>query len=145
MEIESLGVILMGVGVAIFTYTNLKRHLIQRKAAKDIKHEFQTNPSLEDVHKKNESILRNVEVFLRGSCFYEIHGKKGGENIYRYVLNDGKLYEFDTFQSPESLKIGQDEDFLCFKGMSYKRSTDTKDFSKKYLKSEVEMKLSVSA
>ena len=59
-------------------------------------------------------------------------GRRGEEKIYRYILNSGKLYSFDGFLSPNNMKVGIDDDFLFFKGMSYKRVRDTKEFSEKF-------------
>lgn len=127
-----IGIVFMCAGIGLFVLVNLKRFYEQKNAAESFRTEIQTNPKLEDSLKRNEVILSGLESFLKASCFYEITGKRGEDRIYRYILNAGKLYQFDSFLSPNNLKVGIDEDFLFFNGMAYMRVTDTKEFSKKF-------------
>ena len=41
---------------------------------------------------------------------------------YRAFVSQGKIYEFSDFMSENNQKIGIDDDWLCFKRMSYKRN-----------------------
>lgn len=130
---EILGLALMGIGIALCLLVHFKRFYEQKRAAESFRVEIQNNPKLEDTSKRNEAIISGLENFLKSSRFYEMTGKRGDDKIYRYILNSGKLYQFDSFLSPNNLKIGIDEDFLFFNGMAYMRVTNTEEFSKKFI------------
>lgn len=129
---ENIGLLFIVVSALLFVLINFKRFFSQKSAAESFKKEIQTNPSLDELQKKNEAIIKNIEGFLKTSRFYEMAGRRGDDKIYNYILNSGKIYKFDGFLSPNNLKVGVDEDFLFFKGMSYKRITDNKDTKEFY-------------
>jgi cbb3-type cytochrome oxidase subunit 3 len=86
--------------------------------------------------KKIKKIMEKVDNFLKDSQFIEPIAKWREENIFRYVLNGGFLYEFSEIMPPEDQKIGLDDDFLCFKQLAYKRVNNPQDFFDKLMLSD---------
>lgn len=131
---ETVGLLFIVVSILLFVLINFKRFINQKNAAESFKKEIQTNPGLDEPQKKKEAVIKNIEGFLKTSRFYEMAGRRGDDKIYNYIFNSGKIYKFDGFLSPNNLKVGIDEDFLFFKGMSYKRITDNKETNEFYEK-----------
>lgn len=87
---------------------------------------------LKEELERRKKILVEVESFLKGSEYFEPIARWRDGSIYRYILNDGKLYEFSDIMVEENQRVGRDDDFLCFKQLSYKRVTDPTDFISKH-------------
>lgn len=82
--------------------------------------EVETKKELE----KRKNIIEQVENFLSGAKYYEHIGNWNKEKIYKYISNQGMTYEFFEFMTDDNQRIGIDDDWLCFRKMSYKRSND---------------------
>lgn len=74
----------------------------------------------EELSRRNK-IVEKVDSFIKNSKFVEPIAVWGGENIYKYIFNNGKLYEFEDFMTENNQRIGIDEEYLCFKKFCYKR------------------------
>lgn len=132
---ENLGIFFIVLGGLMFAFVNANRFFKQRNLAKSFEKELETNPKLADLQKANEIALAELESFLKESHFYEMTGHRGDEKIYKYVLNDKKLYQFDTFLAPSNMRFGVDQDTLNFRGLSYKRVsnlTELTEFTNKF-------------
>ena len=77
---------------------------------------------------RRKNIINRIELFLRSSQFIDPIANWRNEKVYRYILNNGYLYEFDDFMTENNQRIGMDEDFLCFKQMTYKRVNNPQEF-----------------
>lgn len=73
---------------------------------------------------RRKHIIEQVEGFLTGALYLEHIGNLNKEKVYKYIANQGKIYEFFDFMTENNQKIGIDENWLCFKKMSYKRNND---------------------
>ena len=128
---EIIGGILILFGVFIVLLTIKERYNLQKEGSLQIKNQitFQNKENEED--KRKQQILSKVESFLNSSQFMEPVAKWRDENIYRYVFNNGYLYEFEDIMTESNQRIGMDEDFLCFKRLCYKRVNASIDFLNK--------------
>lgn len=77
---------------------------------------------------RRKNIINRIDMFLRTSQFIDPIANWRDEKVYRYILNNGYLYEFDDFMTENNQRIGMDEDFLCFKQMTYKRVNNPQEF-----------------
>lgn len=128
---EMLASVFILVGIAALAYTMGNRYKTQKESSEKIKKEMSLqNKKNEEEHKK-QFIINKVEKFLKGSKFIEPIARWREENIYRYILNNGYLYEFEDTMSENNQRIGIDEDFLCFKRLCYKRVNNPLDFLNK--------------
>ncbi len=85
----------------------------------------------EEINRRNK-IIEKVDVFIKNSKFVEPIAVWGGENIYKYIFNNGKLYEFEDFMTENNQRIGIDEEYLCFKKFCYKRVKNPMAFINKF-------------
>lgn len=120
------------IGVSVFLYTIVKRYETQRIGAVRIKEEMLIQKKKEEEQLRKTQIINKVENFLQKSQFIEPIAKWREEDVYKYVFNDGYLYEFEDIMSEKNQRIGLDEDSLCFKRLSYKRVNDP-DFVNKFV------------
>lgn len=81
---------------------------------------------------RRERILSEIHHFLKDAQFFEPVAKWREEDIFRYILNEGYLYEFDEIMPPNHQRIGRDEDYLCFKQLTYKRVMNPEEFFTKH-------------
>lgn len=81
---------------------------------------------------RRERILSEIHHFLTSAQFFEPVAKWRDEDIYRYILNEGYLYEFEEIMPPAHQRIGRDEEYLCFKQLTYKRVMNPEEFFSKY-------------
>ena len=81
---------------------------------------------------RKANVMNRVNEFLKNAFFLEKIGFWQENIIYRYIFNQGYLYEFFEILSKQQDKIGIDEDDLCFHQMCYKRVVNTSDFMKKF-------------
>lgn len=70
---------------------------------------------------RKKAILSKIDTFLSNAQFLEPIAKWRNEKVYKYILNNEQIYEFDDFMTEQNQRIGVDEDFLCFKRLVYKR------------------------
>ena len=125
---EILGFISMVIGFVVMFFAIYTRYKLQKISYNKIKNEIEKDTAkiLEDSHKAR--ILKKVEEFLENSKFEEIIGSWRGENIYRYIYNNGYIYEFEDIMPENKQSIGIDENNLHFKQLSYKRIENPENF-----------------
>ena len=80
--------------------------------------------TLKELERRQE-IIEQVESFLLNASYLEHIGNFNREKVYKYISNEGRTYEFSDFMAENNQKIGIDDDWLCFKRMTYKRSDFT--------------------
>ena len=102
---------------------------IEKNQEKDVSQ--QEKKILEEINKRN-IILEKVNNFIKNSKFVEPIAVWGGENIYRYIFNSGKLYEFEDIMTENNQRVGIDEEYLCFKKFCYKRVKNPIEFINKF-------------
>ncbi len=85
----------------------------------------------EEINRRNK-IIEKVDAFIKNSKFVEPIAIWGGEHIYKYIFNNGKLYEFDDFMTENNQRVGIDEEYLCFKKFCYKRVKNPMVFINKF-------------
>ena len=128
---EMIGSLFIFFGIAIVMYTMGKRYQTQKESSSRIKDQMSIQRQKNEEDKRRQQILNKVENFLKNSQFMEPIAKWRDENIYRYVFNNGYLYEFDDIMTESNQRIGMDEDCLCFKRLCYKRVNDPVEFLNK--------------
>lgn len=129
---EMIGSLCILFGISIFLYTVMKRYEAQRVGASKIREQMSIQKQKDDEQNRRNQIINKVENFLKTSKFVEPIAKWRDEDVYKYVFNDGYLYEFEDIMTESNQKIGMDEDFLCFKRLCYKRVADPVDFMSRF-------------
>ena len=132
---EIIGSLCILFGISIFLYTVIKRYEAQRVGASKIKKQMGIQKQKEEEQSRRNIIINKVENFLKTSKFVEPIAKWREEDVYKYVFNDGYLYEFEDIMTENNQKVGMDEDFLCFKRLFYKRVANPVDFMSKFSES----------
>lgn len=132
---EIIGILCILFGIAVILYTIIKRYDAQRVGVSRIKEQMSVQKQREEDQGRKSQIIDKVEKFLKTSRFVEPIAKWREEDVFKYVFNDGYLYEFDDIMTEANQKVGMDEDFLCFKRLSYKRVLNPVDFMSKFSKS----------
>lgn len=123
--------IFLFVGLLIGSYFIMKigeRKLLKHKTTEKNETESINHKVLEEELKRRELIIEKIDNFLRQAQFFDPIAKWKGNNVYRYVVNNGVLYEFEDFMLENNQRIGIDDNYLCFKQMTYKRVNDPQDF-----------------
>ena len=128
---ELIGSILILLGAFIIVLTMKKRYELQKEGSLQIKNKMNSENKKTEEDQRKQQILSKVESFLKNSQFMEPVAKWRDENIYRYVFNNGYLYEFEDIMTESNQRIGMDEDFLCFKRLCYKRVNASIEFLNK--------------
>lgn len=82
--------------------------------------------------KRRTKILERVESFVKDSKFIEPIATWKNDQIYKYVFNNGKLYEFEDIMPENNQRVGVNEDYLCFKRVCYKRVENAAPFLSKF-------------
>lgn len=111
MELISGFFFIVIIGIISYVFT-------RKENIGEIKEEVETNKEIE----RRKKILEQVEIFLSGALYYGHIGNWNKEKVYKYISNQGRVYEFADFMSDNNQKIGIDDDNLCFKRMAYKRN-----------------------
>lgn len=70
---------------------------------------------------RRQKILEEMETFLSKAVYLQPFAMLGGEKIFKYILTETKLYEFEDFMSEKNQRVGLNDDLLCFKKCMYKR------------------------
>ena len=99
------------IGIISYVFT-------RKESPNENKVEVETHKELE----RRKKIVEQVEEFLTSAIYFEHIGNWNKEKVFKYISNQGKIYEFFEFMSENNQKIGIDDDWLCFKRMSYKRN-----------------------
>ncbi len=87
---------------------------------------------LKEEFERRAKILTKVESFIKSSKFIEPIAVWKNDNIYKYIFNNGKLYEFEEIMPENNQRIGIDDDYLCFKRFCYKRVANPINFINKF-------------
>ena len=124
---DLIGSVVLLVSLIIVGYS-----ITKKRANKTLAENGQTQKEnikiLEEEVQRRRKILEKVEKFLKSSQFIEPIAKWRNENIYKYIFNDGYVYEFEEIMAENNQRVGMDEDFLCFKQMCYKRVNNPGEF-----------------
>lgn len=132
--IESL---IVFAAIAVVAYTYAKKKRLEQEA-------LSPNPGtavnsqislLKEELERRAKIINRVESFIKNSKFIEPIATWRNDKIYKYVFNNGYLYEFEEILPENNQRIGIDEEFLCFKQFCYKRVNNPVDFMEKFGKS----------
>lgn len=124
---DLLSSIFLAISVVLGTYIYISK-----------KKESETVPAMGNEKIKEQEIIRrreaisSVEKFLEKSKFILPIATWKGKSIYKYIFNEGYLYEFDEIMPPNNYSIGKSEQFLCFEQLCYNRVTDPLDFMKNH-------------
>lgn len=113
MELISGFFFVVVIGIISYVFT-------RKEAPSENKIEIETHKELE----RRKHIVEQVEGFLSGALYLEHIGNWNKEKIYKYISNQGKTYEFSDFMTENNQKIGIDDNWLCFRRMSYKRNNE---------------------
>lgn len=87
---------------------------------------------MKEEFERRAKILTKVEDFVKSSKFVEPIAVWKNDNIYKYIFNNGKLYEFEEIMPETNQRIGIDDDYLCFKRFCYKRVANPINFINKF-------------
>jgi len=131
---EILESLLVFAGIAIVAYGYAKRKRLEQDPALIASGEnknTQLNVLKEELDRRAK-IIKRVEEFVKGSKFIEPIATWRNDNIYKYVFNEGYLYEFNEILSENNQRVGIDEESLCFKQFCYKRVVNSSDFIQKF-------------
>lgn len=111
MELISGFFFVVIIGIISYVFT-------RKESSDENKVEVETHKELE----RRKKILEQVESFLTGALYYGHIGNWHKEKVYKYISNQGRVYEFTDFMTDNHQKIGIDDNNLCFKRMAYKRN-----------------------
>lgn len=111
MELISGFFFIVVIGIISYVFTR-KENVSENKV------EIETHKEIE----RRKQIIEQVESFLSNASYLEHIGNFDKEKVYKYISNQGKTYEFSDFMAENNQKIGIDDNWLCFRRMSYKRS-----------------------
>lgn len=133
---DLIGSLFIFAGIAVVSYAYAKRKRIEQEATVQGQgtggsQQAQLNVVKEELERRKR-ILERVEKFVKGSKLVEPIAKWKDETIYKYVFNDGYLYEFEDILVENNQRIGIDEEYLCFKQICYKRVNNPLDFMEKF-------------
>lgn len=130
---ELIGSLLFFLALVIVSYSYAKKKRLEQEAIK------QNNSSggnqlnmLQEELERRTKIINRVEAFIKNSKFIEPIATWKNERIYKYIFNNGCLYEFEDILPENNQRIGLDDDFLCFKQFCYKRVDNPTDFMTKF-------------
>lgn len=134
----NLGLILLLLAITIASYYYAKQKseeeiggITKKPKQQPVIKKEQENYLKEELGRRAK-ILEKVEVFIKGSKFIEPIATWKEDKIYKYIFNNGKLYEFDDIMPESNQRIGIDEEYLCFKRFCYKRVNNPINFLNKF-------------
>lgn len=111
MELISGFFFIVVIGIISYVFT-------RKETVTENKVELETHKEIE----RRKQIIEQVDNFLSSASYLEHIGNFNKEKVYKYISNHGKTYEFSDFMAEDHQKIGIDDNWLCFRRMSYKRS-----------------------
>lgn len=117
--------------IALSSYVYLKKQNMDLKNKLSHAQNAKLVEAQEEILRRSR-IVEKVDMFLKRSKFFEPIANWRGDKIYKYIFSDGYLYEFEEIMAENNQRIGLDEEFLCFKQLSYKRVNNPEQFIKKF-------------
>lgn len=84
----------------------------------------QTQDIYDEEMQRRQKLLFEMEEFLSKAVFLKPFAILGGEKIFKYILTETRLYEFDDFMSEKNQRLRLNDEILCFKKCMYKRVTE---------------------
>lgn len=130
---ELIGSLFVFVALVIVSYSYAKKKRIEYET---IKQSNGSSPNqlnvLQEELERRTKIINRVETFVKSSKFIEPIATWRNEKIYKYVFNNGYLYEFEDILPENNQRVGIDDDFLCFKQFCYKRVSNPTEFMTKF-------------
>ncbi len=130
MEAEIGWVLLLAIITVASYYYAKKKSSTEVTSNKDFGKEQEG--FLKEELTRRAKIVEKVEGFIKGSKLVEPIATWKEDKIYKYVFNNGKLYEFDDIMPESNQRVGIDEEYLCFKRFCYKRVTNPIQFLNKF-------------
>ncbi len=133
---ELIGSFLIFVAVVIVSYSYAKKKRIEQEAnlqtnGVNVGNKNQLNVLQEELERR-QKIMSRVDAFIKSSKFIEPIATWRNEKIYKFIFNNGYLYEFDDILPENNQRIGIDDEFLCFKQFCYKRVNNPTEFMSKF-------------
>lgn len=89
------------------------------------------SPEIEEAISDQRKIL-NVKKFLNASQFYEELAMWQDKIIYKFIFNNGFLYEFSEVLPDDENLHEIDDNGLAFDRLKYKRVANPEEFIKKF-------------
>lgn len=80
----------------------------------------------------------NLDNFLKGARYFQQIATVQDKPVYKYIYNNGFLYEFKDFLPRDKKVFLMNEEALSFDYMYYERTSPTPEFVAKHLVSIVE-------
>lgn len=111
----ALVLILKDVSITLRSNEEIEKHALTLEQTKQI---------YDEEMQRRQSLIMDVEAFLSKAVFLKPFAILGGEKIFKYILTETKLYEFDDFMSETNQRLKLNDDILCFKKCIYKRVTE---------------------
>jgi hypothetical protein len=133
INMELIGSVFIFISLVIFSYSYAKKKRVEQEAMKQNNNggTNQLNVLQEELERRTK-IINRVEAFIKSSKFIEPIATWRNERIFKYVFNNGYLYEFEDILPENNQRVGIDDDFLCFKQFCYKRVSNPTDFMVKF-------------
>lgn len=130
---ELIGSLFVFLTLVIVSYSYAKKKRLEQETIKktNVGSKNQLNILQEELERRTK-IINRVEAFIKSSKFIEPIATWRNERIYKYVFNNGYLYEFEDILPENNQRIGIDDDFLCFKQFCYKRVNNPTEFMTKF-------------
>jgi len=133
---ELIGSFLIFIAVVIVSYSYAKKKRLEQEAnlqinGANVGNKNQLNVLQEELDRR-QKIMSRVDAFIKNSKFIEPIATWRNERIYKYVFNNGYLYEFEDILPENNQRIGLDDDYLCFKQFCYKRVNNPTEFMSKF-------------
>lgn len=132
MNIDMIGMVFLLATLALISYSIIKKKAFGGADDKEVQEAIKlTQQQIEEANRR-QRVMDRVDEFLKTSKFIEPIATWRNDPIYRYVFNEGVLYEFNEIMAPTNSSIGVSDDFLCFKQLCYKRVNNPIDFINKF-------------
>jgi hypothetical protein len=133
INMELIGSLFIFLTLVIVSYSYARKKRLEQETIKrtNVGSKNQLNILQEELERRTK-IINRVEAFIKSSKFIEPIATWRNERIYKYVFNNGYLYEFDDILPENNQRIGIDDDFLCFKQFCYKRVNNPTEFMTKF-------------
>jgi hypothetical protein len=128
---DIIGSLFVFVGLAIISYIYSKKKKMDLEDKLEMPNHQRVMDATKEIQRRNK-IASRVDNFLNESKFIEQVATWRNEKIYKYIFNDGFLYEFDEIMPENNQRIGMDDEYLCFKQLSYKRVNNPEEFIQKF-------------
>lgn len=130
---DLIGSLFLFAVVAIVSYSYAKRKRLEQEASLQNVGADKTQLNvLQEELERRAKIISRVDDFIKSSKFIEPIATWRNEKIYKYIFNNGYLYEFDDILAENNQRIGIDDESLCFKQFCYKRVSNPIDFMNKF-------------